>query len=454
MTTSSRNSSLSAWPRSGSADFIVSDLPGGLALACRATVIAARAGYYLITAGLVATGLLLLRGRLAAQRHLSRRLVALMQRLGPAFIKGGQILGTRRDVVPRMLCDALAVLHDAVAPLSPAASRAVFDAVYGAARDDVFAHIDYCPVASGSIACVYRGQLRSGRDVAIKLQRPGIGKIMAADLTLITRACAVAARLPVFRGTPIREVMSYLCGAIYTQLDFWREAANLKQLRVNLSAVPRLWVPRIEEEASRDRAVVMEFIPGLDRAIASTCPDALRRKFAAGTLNAVYHMLFIDGFVHCDLHPGNLYYTKSGQVVVLDAGFSAQMPERIRRLFAEFFMNMGLGRGQRCAEIVIESASAITPEADLAGFTSHLVDLVERNSGLAARAFSLINFAAELFDLQRRFGLHAATELVFPLLSLLVIEGTVRDLDPDMDFQRAAQPILTQGLFGLRRNDW
>jgi ubiquinone biosynthesis protein len=161
-------------------------------------------------------------------------------------------------------------------------------------------------------------------------------------------------------------------------------------------------------------------------------------------------MIFIDGFVHCDLHPGNLYFTKSGQVVILDAGFSMRLPERIRRLFGEFFLNMSLGRGKRCAEIVIESAAGQSPDADLEGFTVHLANLVERSSRLAAKDFSLIAFATELFDLQRRFGLQAATEMIFPLLSLLVIEGTVRDLDPDVDFQKAAEPILTRGVFGAR----
>jgi ubiquinone biosynthesis protein len=173
----------------------------------------------------------------------------------------------------------------------------------------------------------------------------------------------------------------------------------------------------------------------------------MRRTFATSVLTAVYRMLFVDGFVHCDLHPGNLYFTERGQVVVLDAGFSVQLTERMRRLFAEFFMNMSLGRGRRCARIVVDSAESVGPGADVEGFVERMADLVERSHGLPAREFSLIGFATEMFDLQRTFGLRAATELVFPLLSLLVIEGTVRELDPDVDFQQTAQPVLMDGLF-------
>jgi ubiquinone biosynthesis protein len=195
----------------------------------------------------------------------------------------------------------------------------------------------------------------------------------------------------------------------------------------------------------------MEFIPGLDVGTARDCPVALRRHFARSGLAAIYRMLFVDGFVHCDLHPGNLYFTRGGAVVVLDAGFSVQLTERLRRLFAEFFLNMAVGRGRRCAEIVVESSAGLRPDADLDSFLDRMAALVVRSHGLAAKDFSLIAFATEMFDLQRRFGVHAAPELIFPLLSLLVIEGTIRDLDPEIDFQETAKPMLNKGLFSTRQ---
>jgi ubiquinone biosynthesis protein len=194
----------------------------------------------------------------------------------------------------------------------------------------------------------------------------------------------------------------------------------------------------------------MEFIPGLELDAAQRCSAAAKKRFAASALTAIYHMLFVDGFVHCDMHPGNLYFTERGQVVVLDAGFSVRLTDRLRRLFAEFFMNMSVGRGTRCAEIVIESAAGTGPGADLDGFTVRMAELVERNHRVPAKNFSLIEFATEMFDLQRTHGVHAAPELIFPLLSLLVIEGTIRELDPHMDFQETARPVLMRGVFGQR----
>ncbi|RFU42300.1 AarF/ABC1/UbiB kinase family protein [Actinomadura logoneensis] len=431
--------------------------------------------------------------------------------LGPAFVKAGQVLGTRRDVLPGALCDELSMLQDAMPPMTPAQARRGLAAAYGPSgvegasgacrsfgsdrRSGVneassadgtggtggtdgtggvsgavpFGGLDWRPVASGSVACVYAATLPSGERVAVKLRRVGVERAMRRDLALLRGGARVAARLRPLRGVPVTEVVDGMCAAVLGQLDFAREADGLTRLRDALAAVPRVWVPKVHADASRPRCIVMEFVPGLALDTAASCPPALRRRFAASALTAVYHMLFVTGcrfaasaltavyhmlfvtgFVHCDMHPGNLYFTRSGQVVVLDAGFSVQLSDRLRRLFAEFFLNMATGRGRRCAEIVVESAAAVRPDADLEAFTVRMADLVERSHGLPAREFSLIAFAAEMFDLQRRHGIHAASELVFPLLSLLVIEGTIRDLDPGIDFQEVARPVLNRGLFGAR----
>jgi ubiquinone biosynthesis protein len=214
--------------------------------------------------------------------------------------------------------------------------------------------------------------------------------------------------------------------------------------------VDRVWVPSVRHELCRDNVIAMEFIEGLDGTTSSVAP-VLRKKFAESALISIYQMLFVDGFVHCDMHPGNLNFTPRGHVVVLDAGFSVQLTDRLRRLFAEFFLNMAVGRGPRCAEIVVESAAGVSPTADVAGFLDRMADLVRRNHGLPAREFSLMGFATEMFDLQRAHGVHAAPELIFPLLSLLVIEGTIRELHPGIDFQEIAKPVINRGLWSAPR---
>jgi len=418
-----------------------------LALALRAVVVVATSAAALAVAAPIAAAVRLARGRADAARYLAGSAVRTLTRLGPTFVKGGQVLGTRRDLLPAALCDALSTLHDSVPPLTAEQGARELSTVYGAELGQVFTAVDRVPVASGSIACVYRGTLRSGEQVAVKLRRPEISARMAADLALIRHGAALVARLPMFRGIPVRELVDHLCASVLGQLDFDRESTSLDRMRANLRSVARVRVPRRRPDACRPGCIVMDFVPDLDLDTARRCSPAMRRAFAAATLAVMYQMLFIDGFVHCDLHPGNLYFTASGQVVVLDAGFSAQLSERVRRLFAEFFLNMSMGRGVRAARVVIESSLGVRPGADVDSFTTAVADLVVRSSGAAAKDFSLMAFATELFDLQRRYGISAAPEFVFPLLSLLVVEGTIRDLDPEVDFQAAARPVLMRAVF-------
>jgi ubiquinone biosynthesis protein len=394
--------------------------------------------------------LAVVRGRAAGVRHAWRRVAQLLELLGPAFVKAGQVVATRRDLLPPVACDQLSTLQESSSPMSPAQARRALEAAYGLNVAQFFEHVDYAAVASGSVACVYRAQLATGGEVALKLRRPGIETSMALDLRLIQAGARLMAGLPPLRGIPVTAVVEHACAAVFGQLDFEREAESLRLLRANLSAVPRVWVPKVRDDLSRQTCIAMEFIDGLELDVAQRCSPATRRKFAAAGLTAIYHMLFVDGFVHCDMHPGNLYFTETGHVVVLDAGFSVQLTDRLRQLFADFFLNMALSQGVRCAEIVIESAEEVGAGADIDGFTVRMADLVERNYRVPAKDFSLMSFATEMFDLQRKHGVHAAPELIFPLLSLLVIEGTIRDLDPEVDFQEVARPMLMQGKFGRR----
>ena len=399
-----------------------------------------------ITSLLLAIG----QGRAAGVRHAWRQLTLLLELLGPAFVKAGQVLATRRDLLPSVACDQLSTLQESSSPMSVTQARQSLLAAFGAEADELFEQVDYTAEACGSVACVYRARLASGAEVALKLRRPGIETSMALDLRLILAGSRLVAGLPPLRGIPVTAVVEHACAAVFGQLDFEREAESLRLLRENLAAVPRVWVPKVHQSLSTGSVIAMEFIDGLELDAAQRCSPAVRRTFAASALTAIYHMLFVDGFVHCDMHPGNLYFTESGHVVVLDAGFSVQLTDRLRQLFADFFLNMALGEGIRCAQIVIESAEEVGPSADLDGFTVRMADLVERNHRVPAKDFSLMGFATEMFDLQRKHGVHAAPELIFPLLSLLVIEATIRDLDPDVDFQEVARPMLMRGRFGQR----
>ncbi|SMC51532.1 ABC1 kinase family protein [Lentzea albidocapillata] len=387
--------------------------------------------------------------RAEAGAVVQRRTRRLVVALGPAFVKGAQLLSTRRDVLPVRWCEALADLHDRVPPMPVRTARKVLRSAYGGAPP--FA-VDWNSVRSGSIACVYRAEL-DGLPVALKVRRPRVRKLIEQDFAIMRAGAAVTARLPWFRGLPAVAVLRQIGAAVAAQADFEAEAGALAELRTVLADVEYLHIPRPLPSYGTEGVLVMEFVDGLSPLATETTPAAQRAQLARRVLFCVYRMLFLDGLVHCDMHPGNLYLGRDGRIVLLDAGFVVRLEPRVRRLFAEFFMHMARGDGPHCAEILQESAEGVAEWADVAAFRRGTVALIEESSGRAARDFSLVRFATRLFDLQRVNGLFAAPEFIFPLLALLVLEGRINELDEEVDFQAESIPVLTRAVMsGLLKN--
>lgn len=357
--------------------------------------------------------------------------------LGPAYVKVAQLLSTRTDVLPPRWCRALEPLHDRARPVESRAALRRLRARFGDPRPVL--------VRAGSIACVYRVTVPGRGQLAVKVRKPGIGPALAADLALVDRVARAVAKLPALRRVPVVEVVRQVAARVLAQLDFAREAELLDGFRDALRDVPGVVVPKVDRLLSTRDMVVMEYLDGLDRLRPDDLGVEERRRAVATALRAVYRMLFIDGVVHCDLHPGNLYFRPDGTVVILDAGFTVRLDEAAREKFAAFFYCMSQGDGEACADIVLSTAVP-TEGADPSAFRAELADLVTRHAGREAGAFDLAPFATRLFDAQRRHGYFADPRFVFPILALLVLEGTVREFDPDADFQRLARPYLLSAL--------
>jgi ubiquinone biosynthesis protein len=390
-----------------------------------------------------ATGAYHLSGSLLRPRARGAALTACLVRLGPTFVKGGQLLSSRADLLSPSWCTALGRLTDRMDAMPGVAARRAL-AGYSRARDWPFTRLDSVPLASGSIACVYRARLHDGREVAVKVRRPGIARRMAADFRLLEAGAALLERLPGLRGTPMRRMVGQVASAVLGQLDLDREAAILDRLRADLGGLVR--VPEPVHAACGDGVLVMEYLEGLGRFDRAAFDPAQRRTIMKNVLRAIYRMLFIDGLVHCDLHPGNLYVRRTGEVVIVDAGFVVELSPRVRRQFAEFFLHMALGHGDDCARVVLDSAVSVAGARDLDGFRRSMRDLIASSHRRPAGLFRLATFANQLFALQRRHRVAAAPEFVFPLLSLLVLEGMILDFDVDVDFQAEAVPPLLKAL--------
>jgi ubiquinone biosynthesis protein len=379
-------------------------------------------------------------------------LVDTVTELGPAFIKFAQMMSTRPDLISPAVCRALDGLYDDVRPVPLTELAPLLERRLGRGVAEAIVRSGSA-VAAGSIATVYRATLPDGRVVAVKVRRPGIHRVLRRDLALMRRTAGLLAKLPVFRGVPVVEIVRQLTESVHRQLDLSAERDNLERLRTNLAQLPDLRVPETYPELCHEDIVVMEFIEGLHRVRPEDLSADDRRRTVVTALHAVYQMLFQDGLVHCDLHPGNLYPRPDGSVAIVDAGFTVQLHPRAQDKFASFFHQMTQGNGQLCAEIVLSTATA-GPDSDTEGFCRELRALVERSAGAQAADFDLVGFAGRLFDIQRRYGLYADPQFVFPILSLLVLEGTVRDFAPDLDFQAEAVPFLVQGTLERAVRAW
>jgi ubiquinone biosynthesis protein len=375
------------------------------------------------------------------------RWVRLLTALGPSYIKIGQLLSTRRDLLPDDVCTALSRLTDSTRPPSrKLIEKAIRQAYSGRAWP--FAACEWTPVACGSIATVHQAVTVDGKKVAVKLRRPGIDKVMRQDFELTSMMMTALGALPPFRSMPMKVMFNQVGGAILRQLDFVAERESLAALRANLAGSEGIHIPAPLVELCTDEVVVMDFIDDLVQFAPGDLSESARSTAARKVMGLIYEMLFLDGLVHCDLHPGNLYLTRDTELVILDAGFVIRLPESVRMSFADFFINMAMGNGQMCGQVVIDSVAHIAPGADQEGFRKELADLITETTGMRSGDFSLARFAGKLFDLQRRFGLYPAPEFAFPLLSLLVLEGMVKGFDTELDFQAEALPILKRRNLG------
>jgi ubiquinone biosynthesis protein len=305
----------------------------------------------------------------------------------------------------------------------------------------VFAIVDPRPLACGSIAQVHRATTRDGRDVAIKIRRPGVVRRLAADTALLHAAAAALERLGL--AFPLRPWLAQFCDAVAAQLDLAREADNYRALRHNLAGIPGVRLPAVIAELSAPGVLTLELLDGLHHIAAPELPlDDRRRALRAG-LAALYHMIFVDGLIHADLHPGNVWFRRGGECVLLDAGVVARLAPAVRCDFVEFFLGLVANRGDDCARIICDGALYRAPAADRGAFAADVRAVVARFSALPAREFEVSGFAMALFDIQHRHRIYGAPDFMMAIVALLGYEGIVKQVEPELDFQAIARELLS-----------
>jgi len=356
----------------------------------------------------------------------------LLENLGPAFVKMGQLASTRRDLLGDRARIALGRLREDCRPLPTAhVADSIAGVGLGRPREPVR------PLGFGSIAGVYLAGFPD-RSLAVKVRRPEVAERLRFDADNARRLARAMAWLPPVRNLPLREMVDFLASAAQMQVDLDREGRNLAELRRTLSHL-QVRLPEPLAAHSDDGRLVMEYLPafeGADRPVRDGTASATR------LLEAVFTMIFRSGFVHLDMHAGNFALDDDGTLNIVDAGFAVQLSDQTRRQFSEFFIGLSFGNGRRSAESVLRSAVRLPESLDREAFIAEISELIHAHRRLPARDFRVGAFTAELFAIQRRHGVFISSEFAAPVLALLTIEEQVRDWAPDLDFQVVAQAII------------
>jgi ubiquinone biosynthesis protein len=356
----------------------------------------------------------------------------LLQDLGPAFVKMGQLASTRRDLLGERARVALSRLREDCRPLPGACVGASVDDIHHRPPDEPLRPLGY-----GSIAGVYHARFADG-PLAVKIRRPDVADRLRFDADSARRFARAMAWLPPVRKLPLREMVDFLATAAEMQVDFKLEGRNLEELRRTLDHLP-VRLPEPRPDLSDDERLVMEYLPAFAAAEAAV-PDGTTS--AIRLLEAVFTMIFRSGFVHLDMHSGNFAFDDDGTLNIVDAGFAVQLSDRTRRQFSEFFIGLSFGNGKRSADSILRSAVRLPPDLDREAFTAEIAGLIGTHRRLPARDFRVGAFTAELFAIQRRHGVFISSEFAAPVLALLTIEEQIRQWAPDLDFQVVAQAII------------
>ena len=371
-----------------------------------------------------------------------------LERLGPIFVKFGQVLSTRRDLIPLDVADELAKLQDRVPPFPAAQSRALVEKAFGRPIEAVFTSFEAEPVASASIAQVHFAVLKDGREVAVKVLRPGMLQVIDQDLTLLHTLARWVDRLSADgKRLKPREVVAEFDGYLHDELDLVREAANATQLRRNMKGLGLVLVPEMVWELCTSSVIVMQRMHGVPisqieriRAAGVDIP-----KLARDGVTIFFTQVFRDGFFHADMHPGNIQVSLDpasfGHYIALDFGIIGTLTESDKEYLAYNFIAFFQRDYKRVAELHIESGW-VPPNTRVNELEGAIRAVCEPHFDRPLKDISLGQVLMRLFQTSRRFNVEIQPQLVLLQKTLLNIEGLGRQLDPELDLWTTAQPFL------------
>ena len=376
------------------------------------------------------------------------RLRQSFESLGPIFVKFGQLLSTRRDLLPEDIADALAKLQDRVAPFESALAMAEIERGLGQSIEDVYQSFDQTPIASASISQVHFAKMHDGREVAVKVLRPGMLGFIDADLALMRQFASVLLKLSAdARRLRLLDVIDEFDMILHDELDLLREAANANQLRRNFADSPLLLMPEMIWSATANNVLTMQRMQGIPISRIDALLEAgidLKRLSRDG-VEIFFTQVFRDGFFHADMHPGNIFVAadgpNKGRYIALDFGIVGSLSEEDKNYLAQNFLAFFRRDYRRVAQLHLQ-AGWVPEKVRVEVLEAAVRSCCEPVFDKPLKEISLGQVLMRLFQVSRRFGVQVQPQLVLLQKTLLNVEGLGRQLDPDLDLWVTAKPFL------------
>lgn len=371
-----------------------------------------------------------------------------LEELGPIFIKFGQALSTRPDILPPDIALELSKLQDKVPPFPSEQAMAIIEKAYGLSPYEVFAEFDSIPLASASMAQVHAATLKTGEEVIVKVLRPNMRRIIEQDLSIMHTIAKWADRYwPEIRRLKPKEIVTEFEHTLIDELDLLREAANAAQLRRNFDHSPILYIPEIYWDYSRSNVMVLERIHGIPVSdIKSLQAHGIDiKKLAERGVEIFFTQVFRDCFFHADMHPGNIFVSyqnpKDPQYICIDFGIMGTLNDNDKRYLAENLLAFFNRDYRRVAELHVESGW-VARDTRVDEFESAIRTVCEPIFERPLKDISFAQVVLRLFQVARRFHMEVQPQLVLLQKTLLAVEGLGRQLYPDLDLWATAKPFL------------
>ena len=375
-----------------------------------------------------------------------------LEELGPIFVKFGQALSTRPDIIPADIAEELCKLQDQVPPFPSDQALEIVAAAFKGSAFKVFAYFDPIPLASASMAQVHAATLKTGEDVVVKILRPNMYKIIEQDLSILKTIANLADRYwPESKRFKPKEIVAEFERTLIDELDLQREAANGAQLRRNFHNSPLLYIPEIYWDYVRENVLVMERIYGIPVADMVQLKEkgVNLKKLSIRGIEIFFTQVFRDCFFHADMHPGNIFvsplHPDDPQYLCVDFGIIGTLNEFDKRYLAENLMAFFNRDYRRIAQLHVESGW-VARNTRVEDFESGIRTVCEPIFERPLKDISFALVVLKLFQVARRFHMEVQPQLVLLQKTLLAVEGLGRQLDPELDLWATAKPFLEKWL--------